>query len=166
MKSKWVLLSLAALLIMGAVAWKFTQSEVKPLEPRPFSIPLGYGRGNAYTPEITLKPDLALLYKYKKPLALNHVGLQGVWFVERDRITSLSDNGLLSLSFQSPKVYVELSGQSSLPIRLELDGKSIGEIWVEGDLVYEITPSEGGPHLLTLHTPRGISAYSFNLTRL
>lgn len=127
---------------------------------------LGYGRSKFYTPEITIRPDLAILYKYRIPLELNQVGLQGVWFVERDRIISLSDDSILSVKFKAPRLFVEMSGKSELPVKIEIDGRPIGEIQVNGEQDYEIVGGAQGysPHLLTMYIPRGIYVYSLKFT--
>lgn len=163
------------LLLLGYGAYSFlrtedqveteidTFEETKTLSPE---MNLGYGRGRFYTPEITIKPDLAILYKYSKPLEVNQVGLKGVWFVERDRITSLSDSASLLVNFNAPKMFVEMSGSSDLPVRIEIDNRPIGEIRVEGSRDYEISGASNGkgPRTISLSIPRGIAVYSLKFT--
>ena len=181
MKVFSLLLFLALLLIGLAIYW-VTRMEIKEeseikqfekVEPKVVEkpditppTPLGYGRGGNYTEEIKIKPDIALLYTYSNPLPLHEVGLKGVWFIERDRITSLSDDGILSIHFQAPRAFIELSGQSVLPVRIELNNKSAGEFWIDGKREYEFALPDKSfiPHTLTLHVPRGVSAYSFRFT--
>lgn len=176
----FILAALLALFLMGLGLFSLMRTEEKvekevrgfelkeaKKEPHaPTLIPLGYGRGEAYSDEIHIEPDIALYYHYRKPLQLNQIGLTGVWLVERDRIRSLSEDGILSLSFQAPRLFVELSGQSNLPVRIELDTHPAGEIWVTERREYEISLNNAKtePQLLTLHVPRGISVYLFRLT--
>lgn len=169
----WILL-LTTLLVFAYALYHFfhteervekeiTQYEDKTLSPQ---IYLGYVRGKFYTPEISLKPDLALLYKFTKPLQLNQVGIKGVWFIERDRISSLSDNAILSVNFKGVRIFVEMSGYSNLPVRIEIDGRPSGEIYVDGSQSYEIYQGTADykARLLTLYIPRGIAVYSLNFT--
>lgn len=164
-----------ALVILGYAALKFSgvenkgDKEVKVFEEKNTLTPpisLGYSRARNYTHQLKLKPDLATLYRYKGSLSLDQVGLKGVWYVESDRITSLGDEGALTVYFQAPRVFVELSGQSNLPVRIDIDGRTAGEIKVDGLKEYEISLPEKNynPRLLTLFVPRGISAYSFRFT--
>ena len=175
----FAILLVTVLIILGYAASRFVHEEAKETKeikrfekeesmPLPLSplMSLGYGRGKNFSPELKIKPDIAALYKYSSPLALNEIGLKGVWFVERDRITSLGDNGTLGLVFQAKHVIVKLSGQSPLPVRVEIDGQPVGEVWVEEPREYDITLKEDGQisHRLTLYVPRNISAYSFRFT--
>lgn len=172
-KQKFYLLLTAVLLILGAGLIFFLgtekkeEKEIRTFEKNEVVSPtmnLGYGGAKYYTPELELRPDLAVIYKYDKPLEFNQVGLNGIWFVERDRIVSLSDDSILAVNFQASIINISLSGNNYLPVRVELDGKRIGEIPVSGSGVYAIKPGNTGhsPDLLKLYIPRGIALYSLS----
>lgn len=133
--------------------------EKQDISPR---MNLGYGGEQFYTPELKIKPDLAFLYKTTDKLKLNQIGLDGVWFVERDRIVSLSNNSILTVEFRASTVTVSLSGDNSLPIRVEIDSVPVGKIQLKGPGEYEISTgiSVYDVRELTLYVPRGISVYN------
>jgi cytochrome c biogenesis protein CcdA/thiol-disulfide isomerase/thioredoxin len=136
---------------------------------------LGYKRAKAYAPEIRIVRNEMAYYNYQNLLKPNEVGLKGEWTIDAEQITSDSDEAQISLNFQANRVYLVLGGRSSLPIKVELDGKPLpssfwtsdmgaqGEITVKDPRKYDIVDlkGEGGHHLLILHVPRGIQAYAF-----
>lgn len=136
---------------------------------------LGFKRAASYTPEIRLVPNQAANYQYAGPLGSNQVGLKGDWTVQEEYILSNSDESTLSLNFKANRVYLVLSGQSSEPIKVDLDGQPLpssyrtadmdanGGIIVKEARKYDIADLKGlgGRHVLTLHFPKGIHAYAF-----
>lgn len=137
---------------------------------------LGYERANAYVPEISIIRNKKASYRYQGSLKSNEVGLKGEWTIEAQSITSNSNHSQLNLSFKANRVYLVLGGQSSLPIKVSLDGKPLpkdfwtkdmnsqGEIVVKDPRKYDILDLKGqteGRHVLTLDLPEGIQAYAF-----
>lgn len=136
---------------------------------------LGYKRAEAYASEIQIVRNEMVHYNYQNALKPNQVGLKGDWTIGAEQITSSSDDSQLSLNFQANRVYLVLGGKSSLPIKIELDGKPLpsslwtsdmnaqGEIVIKDPRKYDIVNLKGekGNHLLTLHIPKGIQAYAF-----
>lgn len=140
---------------------------------------LGFKRASAYMPEIDLVPNQSVMYHYTESLDPDQIGLKGEWTVEGEFIRSDSQESSLSLNFQANRVYLVLSGHSSKPIKVELDGLPLpaaywtvdmdpkGDIHVKDSRKYDIVDlkGQGGRHLLTLHLPKGIKAYAFTFGR-
>lgn len=168
-KRAFYLLLAAALGILGYGLWQFIgtekkgEQEVVRFEEHKLYpiIRLGYARGNYYAPGTDIKPDLAVYYKSDKDLGLNQVTLEGVWYVERDRITSLSEGSRLAVKVDSEKLSIMLAGKSDLPVRYELNGKTVGSFKVNGEEEVELSGADGiyFPKVVTLYIPRGVSAY-------
>lgn len=146
------------LLGMQALDMKEPVHEFKPLSPETY---LGTGRGHSYTSEIKIKPDEEAQYDFKGPLKDNQVGLKGLWLVEEEKITSESQESYLDMKFLASEVYLVLSGSSSTPLEVYLDGKIVGKIVVNGDRKYDIVSTSYDWHLLSLKVPKGVSAYAF-----
>lgn len=136
---------------------------------------LGYQRGKAYTAKTSLSQDQTTDYPFTGHPGLDQVALQGPWQVKAENIIARGTNSILEIKFQANRVYLVLGGQSTTPIKIDLDGKELpqenrtsdmnsqGEIVVNGPRKYDIVNMKGkdGAHLLTLHIPEGVSAYAF-----
>lgn len=136
---------------------------------------LGFDRQEHYTPEITLIPNALTRYSYKNSPLKDSVGIYGTWHVSTECITAKGPDCFIELNFTGKKVHLVLSGASSQPIRLMLDGKeltkecytedmdSTGAIHIDGARKYDVVtlPEHSGPHLLKMYIPEGLSAYSF-----
>jgi len=153
-----------------------TENEIRSLlglkpeekeEPSPFKRPmtpetyLGMSRGRSYVGEISLKKDQIVDYHYTPPLQNDTVALNGKWLAENERITSKSDSSFLEGSFLATKVYLVLSGTSSKPVRVFIDGKFDHEFKMDGARKYDIASVPYGRHAISLSIPEGISAYAF-----
>jgi hypothetical protein len=168
-KRAFFLLLAAALGILGYGLWQFigtekkVETEVTHFEAHKLYpvIRLGYARGNYYASETVIKPDLAVYYTSAKDLKVNQVTLEGVWYVERDRITSLSEGSRLTVKVDSEKLSITVAGKSDLPVRYELNGKTVGSFKVNGEAEVDLTGADGiyFPKVVTLYIPRGVSAY-------
>lgn len=141
---------------------KTLQIKEKGIGSRPLSSEtyLGLARGASYTSEIHVTPG-SNKYGYTGPLKEGQVGLKGMWNVEDERITSESEESFLDMNLLAKQVYLVLSGQSAVPLKVFLDGKFIREISVDGAKKYDIIVTEYGKHQLSLQVPRGVSAYAF-----
>src|SRR4029079_7170948 len=104
---------------------------------------LGTERGESYTAENTLQPQVAQ-YTYTSPLKEDEVGLRGFWKVEPERITAAGKDSYLDLNFLSSNVYLVLSGSSSIPIEVILDGHFAENIKVDGNREYTIISTTYG----------------------
>lgn len=136
--------------------------EVAPsIRPLTLETYLGTDRGKSYSPENQIQPNAIAQYDYKTPLAEGQVGLKGKWKVEGQRITAEGDDSYLDLDYLAKQVYLVLSGSSSTPIQVALDGHMEGEIKIDGNRMYTIVVADYGRHLLSLKIPKGISAYAF-----
>lgn len=136
---------------------------------------LGYKRAMSYSSELHLVRDQAASYTYSQSLKENQVGLKGDWKLESEDILSESDDSSIHLNFVADQVYLVLGGESSFPIRVELDGRPLpkkyyteemtdrGEIFVKESRKYDIVNLKGnnGRHVLSLYVPKGIKAYAF-----
>ncbi len=136
---------------------------------------LGSRRDKNYTSEIKIKPDSVHAYSFKKHLEHDMVGLKGLWRVSQESVTSAGSGCSISLNFFASKVHLVLSGTSQEPITVQLDGKPLSKlystfdmdsdnnIFMDGDRKYDILDLKGPParHVITVHLPAGISAYSF-----
>lgn len=136
---------------------------------------LGYKRAAAYTSENKIIPGRSEIYHYYGMLGSDQVGIKGEWTVEEEYIRSNSGQSTLSLNFEANRVYLVLSGTSSDPITVDLDGKPLpiefrtaemdsqGKIFVKDARKYDIVDlkGKGGRHTVTLHIPTGIKAYAF-----
>lgn len=130
----------------------------RPISPETY---LGAARGNSYTTEITILPNLPSYYQYKTPLKDDHVGLKGNWIVEEERITSKGPDSFLDYHFLATRVYLVLSGSSATPIEVFIDGKPTGNFIMNGNQKYDIAVVPYGRHQLSIKIPAGVSAYAF-----
>jgi len=130
----------------------------RPISPETY---LGTLRASSYASDIQLQPNQTILYEYQSPLGADKVGLKGKWKVEEERITSQSNESYLDYNFLAKKVYLVLSGSSSTPMQVYLDGKHIADIKVDGARKYDIAATPYGRHELSLRIPQGVSAYAF-----
>lgn len=146
------------LLGMQSLEMKEPEREIKPISPETY---LGTARGHNYAPEIVIQPDEEVEYTYHTSLKDDQVGLKGLWLVENERITSGSNESYLDMNFLASEVYLVLSGSSSIPLEVYLDGKKYGAITIDGDRKYDIVTTSYGRHSLSLKIPKGISAYAF-----
>lgn len=150
--------AIRTLLGMQALEMKEPERELKPLSPETY---LGTARGHSYTSEITINPETETKYDYKNSLKENQLGLKGLWLADKEKITSGSNESYLDLNFLASQVYLVMSGSSSTPLEVYLDGKKYRTIIVDGDRKYDIVSVEYGQHLLSLKIPKGVSAYAF-----
>ena len=91
------------------------------------------------------------------------VQLTGSWKQTKESITSTGQDAAITLNFFAKSVYLVLSGKSSESITVELDGKFLSNITMDGDRKYDILELKTGPssHTVTIRIPEGVSAYSF-----
>lgn len=139
-------------------------------------IHLGFQRSENYAEEIRLEPNQIASYSYKEKLLPNQVGLHGKWQVTKDAITAVGPDCKIDLNFLAGRVYIVLSGMSSTPLTVLLDGAPLpkkyytedmdaaGQINMEADGKYDLIDLHGSieRHLLTVLIPSGISAYEFS----
>ena len=122
---------------------------------------LGTSRGRSYTHENAIAFERTKLYTYFQPLNDDEVGLKGSWNVQGERITAEGNDCYLEYNFLGNQAYLVLSGSSSEPILVFLDGKLVGEVRMDGDRKYDLVDTTYGRHLLSLKVSQGISAYAF-----
>ncbi len=135
-------------------------SEEKPRLPITPETYLGLARGNRYTSEINLTPQIST-YNYKSPLPIDQVGLKGTWLVEPEFIQAASDNCFLDLNFEAAEVYLVLAGNVKTPVEVYLDGTLVNSFVVNEDRKYDIVRTTYGRHSLSLKIPSGVRAYAF-----
>lgn len=145
------------LLGMAPLKMEEPKGSARPITPETY---LGLERGHSYQSGTYLQKSAAD-YDFKPPLADDEAGLKGRWKAEEERITAESDESYLALNFLATKVYLVLSGSSSEPLKITLDGKLFGEIKMDGDRKYDIVSTSYGRHQLLIQVPKGISAYAF-----
>jgi cytochrome c biogenesis protein CcdA/thiol-disulfide isomerase/thioredoxin len=150
--------AIRALLGMQALEMKESEKKIKPLSPETY---LGTARGHSYTSEISINPEIETTYNYKNLLKEDQVGLKGLWSADKEKITSGSDESYLNVNFLASEVYLVMSGSSSTPLEVYLDGKKYQTIIVDRDRKYDIASVKYGRHLLSLKIPKGVSAYAF-----
>ncbi|NNM43283.1 MAG: cytochrome c biogenesis protein DipZ [Chlamydiae bacterium] len=122
---------------------------------------LGLERAHSYTSQISIKPNKVAQYSYKTPLENDQVGLRGLWSVENEFILSEGDDSFLDLNFLAKQVYLVLSGVTTTPLQVYMDGKFIKEISFTGPQKYDIVKTEYRRHQLSIKIPKGIKAYAF-----
>lgn len=122
---------------------------------------LGYLRGISYTPENKIQPDVTAPYSYKAPLQEDQVGLRGQWKVEEEKITAEGNDSYLDYNFLATQVYLVLSGSSTSPFEVFVDGKLTEKIPMDGNRKYDIATTPYGRHQLSIKIPEGVSAYAF-----
>lgn len=144
--------------LLGLIPMKMHEEEkvTRTLSPETY---LGFARGNRY--QVELKPKESFFYDYSTSLREDQVGLKGLWQVESESITSLSDASYLDYNFLAKQVYLVLSGSSDVPLEVFLDGKPYGKISIQEDRKYDIVNTDYGRHQLSLKIPQGIKAYAF-----
>lgn len=149
--------------------------EEKPRLPTTPETYLGYKRSERYSSQTHLHMDEIFDYTLKEPISTSHVGLKGKWLVGPESITAESNESVIELNFIAAEVYLVLSGKSSEPIRVLLDGKPVpkefyskdmnskGEILFDNDREYTIVSLKDnyGKHTVTINIPQDISAYAF-----
>lgn len=146
--------------LLGLPALKMEEPVVSRRQITPETY-LGSERGKSYTSENQIKGNATEIYNFTKSLSDDRVGLKGSWKVESEKITSEGDQSELDLNFIATKVYLVLSGKSSDPIRIKLDGKPYGTFMMDGDRKYDIVNVHYGRHVVSLRIPEGVSAYAF-----
>ncbi|MDR3550848.1 MAG: cytochrome c biogenesis protein DipZ [Candidatus Babeliales bacterium] len=136
---------------------------------------LGYARAAHYHPSISLKHDQTMLYDYQGALAINQVGLKGLWRVDRESITAQSPTSSLDLNFIANKVYLVMKSDTPQLITVLLDDKPVptkyrttdmdvdGKIMITQARMYELLDlnDDYGNHKLTLEVPLDASLYAF-----
>lgn len=131
----------------------------KPSRPISSETYLGAARGHSYN--IPLKVGEPAIYAYTTPLGNDETGLRGAWLVEQESIEAEGDDCYLDLNFLAKQVYLVLSGSSTKPIEVYLDGNRAGEFYMDGDRKYDIVNTTYKRHLLSLKIPPGVKAYAF-----
>lgn len=114
------------------------EKSIRPISPETY---LGTLRGKGYHSDV--------------------VTLKGSWKVEGERITAEGDDCSLEYNFLATNVYLVLSGKSSMPVEVYLDGKFNNKFTVDADRKYDIVKTTYGKHLVSIKIPKGISAYAF-----
>lgn len=136
---------------------------------------LGSDRAANYSPEIKLQLDQRAIYNLEGKVVEDEVGLIGPWKIERQAIVAAGPQAAIVLNFLAGKVHLVLSGKSTKPITLLLDGdplpakyittdqNSKGEIFLDVDRKYDIIDLKGdiSRHTIQINIPEGISAYAF-----
>lgn len=136
---------------------------------------LGYARANNYADTISIINNQPAEYNFLPPLSEDHIGLRGLWQVEKENILSLDDSNHLELNFLAEKVFLVLGGASLKPITILLDDKPVipeyfskdfnaqGQLFVKEPRMYTILDLKGnyGRHKLSIIIPQGIKAYAF-----
>lgn len=87
---------------------------------------LGSARANSdFSPNLIL--DRAAEYHYPKQLIVNAWGLQGIWHVSPDKISSEDSNASLKINFNARKVFIVMGNNTKKPIlvKLVLNGKAL-----------------------------------------
>jgi len=144
---------------------------VGPLTPETY---LGYERGSQYQTGMALKYDQIAVYDYQEPLAPDHVGLKGSWFVDAQFIRA-EGTSRLDLNFMANRVYLVMSSPTPQLIAVLLDDQPVpakyytadinkrGQILVHEARMYDILDLKGenGRHKLTLQFPNGVQPYVF-----
>ena len=128
----------------------------RPISPETY---LGLDRGHSY--KMSIMPNQIANYQYSGRLEDDQVGLKDLWKAEQEYITAESDDSQLDLNFLATHVYLVLGGSSSIPLEITLDGKSYGNIKVNGDKKYNIVSTTYSRHQLSLKVPQGVNAYVF-----
>jgi thiol-disulfide isomerase/thioredoxin len=136
---------------------------------------LGQSRAANYSSQIQLQNEKTATYQTNAPLNDDEVGLNGTWLVTPESITSKGKDCTITLNFEAGKVHIVLSGKSSEPLTVLLDGKAMpskyyskdmdaqGKIFMNGEREYDLVDLHGdvSRHMLTISVPEGISAYTF-----
>ncbi len=148
--------AIRGLLGLAPIAMIEPQTSSRPLTPETY---LGLSRGRSYKMEIFANQTFD--YRYTPPLSDDQVGLKGPWRVENESILAEGGASYLDLNFLASRVYLVLSGSSSMPLEIFLDGDSYGDIHVDGDRKYDIVAASYGRHQLSLKIPKGVRAYAF-----
>ncbi len=159
---------------LGLEPLEQSESELKRL-PTTGEIYLGSARATNYAEESTLQPHSVHAYSLKTPLKDDEVGLQGLFRVSAENVTSAGSNCSISVNFLGNRVFMVLSGTSQEPITLLLDGKPVpkdgytkdmdehGSILIDESRKYDLINLKGDMkrRTLTINLPAGISCYSF-----
>ncbi len=122
---------------------------------------LGLERGHSYTSQISVETNKIVQYSYKSPLENDQVGLQGSWSIEDEFILAEGDDSFLDLNFLAKEVYLVLSGATTTPLEVYMDGKFIKEIRFTGPQKYDIVKTDYRRHQLSIKIPKGVKAYAF-----
>ncbi len=151
-KSMQKLLKLSAPLVTNP------STRIRSISPETY---LGTNRGRSYTSQNTIEEGQVAHYTYSPPLGNDEIGLRGDWLVGSESITAKGDDSYLDSNFLGKQAYLVLSGTSSTPVEVILDGHHIGKIYLDGDRKYDVATTSYGRHSLLLKIPKGISAYAF-----
>lgn len=136
---------------------------------------LGYNRGQAYPYDFEVVKDAVNNYSSKEQPGADQVILEGDWLVRPDHIESDSDDSYIEINFLGTRVYLVMSGNSTKPVQITLDGKPVpkkyytddmnanGEIFVKEPRKYDIIALKDSysRYRLRIRVPKGISAYAF-----
>jgi thiol-disulfide isomerase/thioredoxin len=162
--------AIRALLRLPAQAPSSVQRQPRALSQETY---LGFGRAEHYAKGFSLHADKSYNYSFPKALNEDEVALQGPWKVEESRITATGPKASIELNFLACNLYLVLSGKSSEPICVRLDGQAVpkayysddmsktGAIFIDGARKYSIVRVPYGWHKVQLFIPEGISLYTF-----
>lgn len=144
---------------------------LKPQTPETY---LGYERAQAYQLDAPVKHNQEALYSFTPPLPEDKVGLQGMWNIGPESITSAADDATLSLSFLANHVYLVMQSPEVSEIAILLDGKPVPKEYFTADMrdgvlrvhdarMYNIVDlnHDYGRHTLTMKYPKNVTAYAF-----
>lgn len=134
---------------------------------------LGSARASHFDGMPVLKIGIAT-YSPASKLPEHHWTLGGPWKIEKEKITSESNDSALRLNFTSKKVFLVLGVASAQPqkITLKLNGQSLGSnagkdvrndsVAITGHALYELV-SQPMPQnaILEIHATPGVEAYAF-----
>lgn len=150
--------AIRALLGKSALKMQESPKSMNPISPETY---LGTSRGRSYTREILLQTNREQAFDYKTPLREDQAGLKGLWKIESERITAQGEASYLDFNFLAKQVHLVLSGSSTTPLEVYIDGRPLASLHVNEDRKYEIADVPYGRHFLSLKIPKGISAYAF-----
>ena len=95
---------------------------------------LGFERGNKYTSENNIRPNVVSLYILHADPMADNVGLKGKWLVASQQITAAGENSSLELSFLATRVYLVMESEESRLVTVLLDGKPLEKKYYTSDM--------------------------------
>ncbi len=139
---------------------------------------LGWGRGQSYTNENSIKTDQTATYDFKSGLPDDAVGLKGDWAVMKEYIQSKAGGNVLSLNFTGQQVFLVMDKAPNMPLssmKVLMDGVPLpqkywtkdmdasGNIVVDSPRKYDVLDlhNDVGRHTIQLIFPNGAMAFAF-----
>ncbi len=136
---------------------------------------LGYSRAQAYPYDFELVKDALHDYSHTDLPGADQITLEGKWILRPDHAESDSNESYINLNFMGTQAYLVLSGNSTQPLEITLDGKPLpkkyytadmnanGEIYIKEPRKYDILAMKDNysRYRVRIRIPKGISAYAF-----